>query len=301
MPIDISEEPPSRRFVTSKSTAGRFCLRICLPQVECAYRPHSQSPPAADHCDKYVCYPSNLSVLERKEESKCGYRAESEPKGSRSDRLQPINHLFLLEKIGFYSSNDNTPIFQVHKRGASCIYNVFIMFSNPESNVEAFDLRLGMKVADFGAGSGFYSFAAAKRVGESGRVYAVDVQKDLLVKVKNEARKRGLLNVEVIAGDIEKRGGTRLRDGFLDAVIISNLLFQVPDKNGVADEAARVLKSGGKLLIVDWTDSFGGLGPAPDAVFDKGEAQALFESKGFKLLGEIPAGEHHFGIIMAKQ
>ncbi|MBI2474518.1 MAG: methyltransferase domain-containing protein, partial [Candidatus Taylorbacteria bacterium] len=63
-------------------------------------------------------------------------------------------------------------------------------FSDPSHNVEQFDLQSGMTVADFGTGSGYYAFAAAKAVGDKGKVYAIDVQKPLLEKLKREAVSR---------------------------------------------------------------------------------------------------------------
>jgi ubiquinone/menaquinone biosynthesis C-methylase UbiE len=61
------------------------------------------------------------------------------------------------------------------------------MFSDPRSNIDQFRLDPGMIVADLGCGSGHYTFAIAKAVAPTGRVYAVDVQKDLLVRLKTEA------------------------------------------------------------------------------------------------------------------
>ena len=58
------------------------------------------------------------------------------------------------------------------------------MFIDPQNNIKQFNLSPGMKVADVGAGSGFNSFAAAKEVGEKGIIYAIDIQKDLLSKIK---------------------------------------------------------------------------------------------------------------------
>lgn len=60
-------------------------------------------------------------------------------------------------------------------------------FTDPQNNIDQFDLDSGMRVADLGAGSGAYSVAAAKKVGGDGRVYAVEVQKDLLEKIHNLA------------------------------------------------------------------------------------------------------------------
>jgi ubiquinone/menaquinone biosynthesis C-methylase UbiE len=175
------------------------------------------------------------------------------------------------------------------------------MFSDPQKNIDQLDLHLGQVVADFGAGSGFYALAAALKVGESGRVYAVDIQKDLLVRIKNEARRRNLGNVEVIWGDIEKANGTRLKDGSTDWIILSNILFQIKEKQVCATEAVRILRPGGRVLIVDWTDSFGGLGPEQEAVISKDEAATLFSNIGLSVEKEVKAGEHHFGIIMIKK
>ncbi len=173
-------------------------------------------------------------------------------------------------------------------------------FSDPEHNIEQFHLQSGAKVADFGAGSGFYVFATAKAVGGAGKVYAIDVQKDLLEKIKNEAGKRGISNVEIIWADVEKSGGTHLRNETVDAVIISNILFQVPEKDAVVVEAKRILKPNGKVLIIDWTDSFGGMGPSFDSVFPAPIARALFEKAGFIFQTQIKAGDHHYGFIFKK-
>ena len=63
-------------------------------------------------------------------------------------------------------------------------------------------------MVDLGAGSGFYTFESAKRVGGSGRVYAVDVQKDLLERLHSVGANQGLRNIEIIWGNAEKIGGT---------------------------------------------------------------------------------------------
>ena len=87
----------------------------------------------------------------------------------------------------------------------------------------------------------------------------------------------------------------------MDAVIVSNLLFQVDSKDNVLQEANRILKPKGRLLIIDWTDSFGGLGPSPEAVFGREEAVNLLDRTGFILEKEIDAGAHHYGIIAIKK
>lgn len=171
------------------------------------------------------------------------------------------------------------------------------MFSNPEQNILKLGIKEGMRVADFGAGTGAYSRASSPRVGVSGKVYAIEVQKDLLGRLENDLRKWGISNVEGIWGDIEKIGGTKLADRSIDAVIISNVLFQVEDKLGLIDEAKRILKHDGKVLFIDWKDSFSCMGPTLDHMITKEKAISLFENRGFKVEEEISTNIHHYGII----
>jgi len=170
-------------------------------------------------------------------------------------------------------------------------------FSDPKSNVLQLGLRDGMKVGDFGAGSGHYAAAAAAIVGPSGRVYAVDIQEDILKRVKDHAHEKGFRNVETIWGNFEKVGGTKLRDASLDAVILSNTLFQLDHREGAVGEIRRVLKSGGRLLVVDWAGAYGGMGPLPHRVVSEHVAEELFIGAGFHKAKAFRAGPHHYSIV----
>ncbi len=175
------------------------------------------------------------------------------------------------------------------------------MFSDPQKNIEQFSLGKGMYVADFGAGSGFYSFAAAEAVGETGKVYAIDVQKDLLTKIKNEAKNiRHLANLEIVWADLEHLGGTKLRENSMDACIAANVFFQLENKDNAVSEIKRILKDNGRVLLVDWSASFGGMGPQQKDVFSRDMAKKLFEKHGFMEDREIPSGAQHYGIIFRK-
>ncbi len=173
------------------------------------------------------------------------------------------------------------------------------MFSDPQKNIAQFGIDYGMKVVDLGAGSGFYTIESAKLVGPSGRVYAVDVQQDLLNKIKTGGALAGLHNIEVIWGNIEKIGGTKLREAIADRIILSNTLFQiaVADRDNLALEAKRLLKSGGKLLVVDW-ESASPL--SPKTLIPRMLAEGIFQKVGFQIEKTFDAGDHHYGIIFKK-
>ncbi len=172
-------------------------------------------------------------------------------------------------------------------------------FAHPARNVSALGIEPGMKVADFGAGSGVYVNLIAEALLGSGTVYAIDIQKELLRRIKNEAARRGHTNVEILWGDLEEEGGSKL-GSVLNLVLISNLLFQVRDKDAILIEAARVLKPGGRVAIIDWSESFGGLGPAKEMVVTKEAAYEHARKAGLTFVKEFPAGAHHYGLIFRK-
>ncbi len=152
-------------------------------------------------------------------------------------------------------------------------------FAHPARATRALGIEPGMKVADFGAGSGAYVLAIAQELLGSGAVYAIDIQKDLLRRIKNEADARGFKNVEVIWADLEEKGASKLASK-LDLVLISNLLFQVHDKRAVVAEATHILRDGGRLAIIDWSESYGGMGPIKEHVVTKEDAYELARTEG---------------------
>ncbi len=173
-------------------------------------------------------------------------------------------------------------------------------FSDPQKNIENLGLHEGSYVADLGAGSGFYTLAAARVVGNGGKIYSVDVQQDLLARIKNAAHTEHLHNIEVIHGNMEKVGGTRLRENSVETVLVCNVLFQIDHKDDFVNEVARILKSKGRVLIVDWSESFGGMGPQKEHVVPESEAKKLFENHKFNYISSLEAGEHHYGLVYSK-
>jgi ubiquinone/menaquinone biosynthesis C-methylase UbiE len=171
------------------------------------------------------------------------------------------------------------------------------MFSDPATNLAKLGLTDGMKVGDIGAGSGFYSIEAARRVGSSGRVFAIDIQKDLLERMRNAALGQRLNNIEVVWANAEKIGGTKLRESSLDRVIASNILFQLEKPEDFALEMKRILKPGGKILIVDWSE-VSALGPKN--LFPQMKAETLFAKNGFVLEQSFNAGDHHYGLVLIR-
>lgn len=173
-------------------------------------------------------------------------------------------------------------------------------FANPEKISTHFHLHEGDVVADLGAGSGQYMKPLSDAVGESGKVYLCEIQKQIIDSLENRARELHLKNVRTVWADVETAGGVKINDGTLDAAILSNTFFQFEDKEDAVTEIKRLLRSGGKLFFIDWTDSFGGLGPHPDSVVEESEAKKIFEANGFTFERDFQAGDHHYGLSFRK-
>ena len=170
------------------------------------------------------------------------------------------------------------------------------MFTDPVKNLKAFGLRADNIVADLGAGTGYYAVAAGL-LALKGKVYAVELKKDFLDTIKKRVSDAHLDNVEIILGNVEKLGGTKIADGVVDAVIASNILFQVEDKEKFIEEVKRILKPKGRVLLVDWSES--SIMGSTDIV-PRSKAAEMFKQKGFTVEREIDAGAHHYGMILTK-
>jgi ubiquinone/menaquinone biosynthesis C-methylase UbiE len=97
---------------------------------------------------------------------------------------------------------------------------------------------------------------------------------------------------------MDDASGIGMQDGSVDRVVVANTLFQIEDIQKFASEVKRILKPKGMALIVDWADSFGGIGPAPRHVISESRAQEAFAKVELFTLKTINAGDHHYGFVV---
>lgn len=172
-------------------------------------------------------------------------------------------------------------------------------FLQPDEILKEIPLAPGMVVADLGSGNGYYTVAAGVLVGKKGHVYAADILEEALSQTASLARMTRLNNISTHQCDLEAVGSCSVPETSCDLVILGSILHQVENKDNVIREAYRVLKTGGKLLVIEWKKD-APLGPAQETRISRDEVASLLETHGLRPGKELPAGSFHYALVYEK-
>lgn len=157
------------------------------------------------------------------------------------------------------------------------------------------------KVAELGCGNfGFFTFPLARLVGRSGKVFAVDLLKSTLSEIKDRSTKENLPQIVPIWSNLEIFKGTQIEANSLDSALLINVLHQSDKRAEIIREATRMLKRGGKLLIVEWSSADSPLGPPPERRLKKESLKTASYKLGLDLKEEFIAGPFHYGLVLIK-
>ena len=174
-------------------------------------------------------------------------------------------------------------------------------FMDPEKILREIEIEEGMIVADFGCGAGYFALPLAKMVGTKGKIYAIDVLASALESITSKMRTEGVRNIKTARADLEQEKGSKLEDSSIDLVMMANILFQSKNHSAILKEAKRVLKDGGKLVIIDWipikSSSFG---PDGHLRISQNEIQNKAVSLGFKFERGFEVDRYHYGLLFRK-
>ena len=182
---------------------------------------------------------------------------------------------------------------------------VYISRGNTLLDPQALLLRLGLKagdrIANLGCGgSGHFTAAAARLVGDKSTVYIVDILKSALKTTASKARLEGLTNIKSIWSNLEIAGATNIPENSLNFAFIVNVLFESKKQENILAEARRLLKPGGKLLVVDWRQTSAPFGPPQASRVNLADIQNSAQKLNLKLIDQFQAGPYHFGLIFQK-
>ncbi len=165
-------------------------------------------------------------------------------------------------------------------------------FLTPDHLVAELNLKQGSVVMDIGCGSGAYTVALARAVGNTGKVYAIDINREILHTLANTLEKNSILNVDTLWADIESEIPVDAYSA--DAVVLSNVLFQLEDIDKALNNIEKVLKPKGEMLVVEWKESSVGIGPHTSQVISEEEIEKILLKHKIRIVRRLSAGSYHY-------
>jgi ubiquinone/menaquinone biosynthesis C-methylase UbiE len=156
-------------------------------------------------------------------------------------------------------------------------------WQRPDEIVRALGLRPGATVADLGAGTGYFSRRLAAAVGPDGVVFAVDTEPNLVVHLRARAEREGTANVIPI---LASAANPRLPPASCDVVLIVDTYHHIDDRLVYLRGLRRVLRSGGRVVVVDWHKRPLPVGPPPEHKLDRAVVVDEMIRSGFRLADE---------------
>src|SRR5579863_73497 len=168
---------------------------------------------------------------------------------------------------------------------------------NPEGALDALGIRPGMVVADVGAGTGYMSLRLAKRVGPGGKVYANDLQPEMLRRLRENAIKAGLANIETVQGE---ESDPKLPQGRMDLVLLVDVYHEFSKPREMIDKIRESLKPDGRLVLLEYRKEDPNVPILPEHKMSVPEVKAELEPQGLILTKVIETLPRQHILILTK-
>jgi arsenite methyltransferase len=172
------------------------------------------------------------------------------------------------------------------------------VWQRPDQVMDALNIAEGSVVADLGAGSGWFTIRLADRVRPTGKVYAEDLQPQMIEVIKRRVQRENLQKfVEVKLG---KPHDPELPVNALDAVLICDAYHEMDQRVALLRNVARALKSEGRLGIVEFTMEGGGPGPPMEERVDAERVITEASAAGLKLIARPNILRYQYMLVFGR-
>lgn len=175
-----------------------------------------------------------------------------------------------------------------------------LVFVEPKQVIKELSVGIGDTVADFGAGSGYFSFEFARAVGSEGKVYALDVLPSALEAITSRAKTLGISNVVAQRVNLERPNGSGLGAASVDWVIVKDILMQNNDKDTILREVNRILSPNGRAIIIEWHPDEATVGPDKETRIRPDVLRKLIEAAGLEIVDEPAVGGFHYAFVVKR-
>jgi len=150
----------------------------------------------------------------------------------------------------------------------------------PDQALDALKLAVGSTVADVGAGSGYMTVKMARRVGPTGRVYANDIQPQMLSMLRQRLDREKLANVDLVLGTFDD---PRLPASTIDLILMVDVYHEFSQPQAMLRRMKESLKPGGRLVLLEYRKEDPSIPIRPDHKMSVAEAKMEVEAEGFTL------------------
>ncbi len=164
---------------------------------------------------------------------------------------------------------------------------------DPEKTLKEFGLREGMTVLDVGTGPGFFLPYLSRMVGDKGKVYAVDIQEEMVRMAQEKVQKENLTNVEVMKSE---ENSIPLPDSSIDFIFMAFTFHELTDPRTFAEELKRIAKPFAYLAVIDWKKEERDKGPPPEEVLSEWEVGLILDDSGIRVGRVVEIGKYCFGV-----
>lgn len=164
----------------------------------------------------------------------------------------------------------------------------------PKQLLQGLGLGKAMVVADVGCGPGFFTIPAATVVGRTGIVYAIDVQEQMLRMLKRRTRRKNVVPIH------SKENRIPLKASVADFSILAYVLHEATNRLRFLKEVRRIMKKGGRLVLIDWKKKRQQQGPPFDERVSVKEATGLVKDAGFSIESVGSLDQSHYIITALK-
>jgi ubiquinone/menaquinone biosynthesis C-methylase UbiE len=167
-------------------------------------------------------------------------------------------------------------------------------YQKPQEVIAALALRAGESVADIGAGSGYFALRLADAVGPTGRVYAVDVDPEMVRHLNRRVRAAGLDNVRSVLADPDD---PLLGDRSVDRFFVCDTWHHIDDQAKYLGLMKRMLRPGGEVVMIDFKKEPTPMGPPLEMRIARADLVKQMEGAGFRLAAEHTFLPHQYFLV----
>ena len=168
----------------------------------------------------------------------------------------------------------------------------------PEKLLRELGLGEGMTFADIGCGPGFFTIPAAQIVGPKGQALAADIQGEMLSTVRSRALEHGLTNVRIVKTNDRE---IPIAPGSCDYALLAFMLHEIEHRASFLHRAARTLKPGGRMIVIEWDKVEGPIGPPLEDRITPEELAADAQAAGLRMVEERELASDQYLRVFAQR